>query len=59
MSEAIAFAIHLEDADVMGQAIEERACETHRSEGIGPFVEGQVAGDQSARASIAVADDVM
>jgi hypothetical protein len=29
--EAIAFAVHLEDADVMGQAIEERACETLRA----------------------------
>ncbi len=42
-----ALAIHFEDMDVMGQAIEERAGEAFRSEDLGPFVEGQVGGDES------------
>ena len=46
MREAIAVAIHLEDADVVGQAVKERACEALGPEGFGPFVEGQIAGDQ-------------
>ncbi|RKF14574.1 MFS transporter, partial [Altericroceibacterium spongiae] len=58
VSEAIAFAVHLEDADVMGQAIEERACETLGSEGFGPFVEGQVAGDQGGAAFVTLGDQL-
>ena len=37
-----ALAVHLEDMDVMGQAVEERAGEAFRSEDLGPFIEGQV-----------------
>lgn len=35
-----ALAIHLEDMDVMGQAVEERAGEAFRPEDLGPFIEG-------------------
>ncbi len=44
--EAKALAIHLEDMDVVCEPIEERAGETFRSEDLGPFIEGQVRGDQ-------------
>jgi hypothetical protein len=37
-----ALAIHLEDMDVVCQAVEERAGEAFRTEDLGPFIEGQV-----------------
>ena len=36
---AIALAVHLEDMDVMSEAVEERAGEALRAEDLGPFVE--------------------
>jgi hypothetical protein len=42
----------------MGQAIEERACETLRSKGFGPFVEGQVAGDEGGAAFVTLGDQL-
>ncbi len=38
----VAFAIHFEDMDVMGQAVEERAGEAFGAEDFGPLVERQV-----------------
>jgi hypothetical protein len=40
----VAFAVHREDADVMGKPVEERACQMLGTERLGPFVERQVAG---------------
>jgi hypothetical protein len=40
----------------MEQAIEERACETLGAESLGPFVEGQVAGDEGGAALVALGD---
>ena len=37
-----AFAVHLQDVDVMGEPIEESACEAFRAEDAGPFIERQV-----------------
>ena len=42
--------------DVVGQPIEQRAGETLVDEGGGPFVEGQVRGDDRGAALIALAD---
>lgn len=42
---AVAVAIHLKDADVVGQAVKERACEALGTECFGSFVEGQAAGN--------------
>ena len=44
--EAEAFTVHLQDVDMMGKAIEQRASEPLRSEDRGPFIEWQVAGHQ-------------
>jgi len=52
-----ALAVHLEDMDVMGQAVEERACEAFRSKDLGPFIEGQVGGDQDRATLVALAED--
>ena len=38
--QAIAFAIHLEDVDVVGQPVEERPGQALGSECLGPFIEG-------------------
>ena len=40
MFEAIALAVQLEDVDVMGQPIEQRASQPFGAEDLGPFVEG-------------------
>ena len=44
--EAVAVAVHLQDVDVMGNAVEQSAGEAFRAEDLGPFLEGQVAGHQ-------------
>lgn len=44
--EAIAVAIHLEDVDVVGDAAQQSAGQALGSQGLRPFVERKVAGDQ-------------
>ena len=56
MSKAIAFAVHLEDVDLVGQPVEERAGQPFGAEGLGPFIEGQIAGDQRGAALLALGD---
>ena len=55
LGEPIAVAVHLEDGDVVGQPVEQRAGEALGAEGLGPFVERQVAGDQGGAALVALA----
>ena len=40
LSQPVAFAVHLEDVDVVGEPVEERAGEALRAEHLGPLVEG-------------------
>ena len=54
--EPIAVAVHLEDVDVVGEAVEERAGEPLGAEYLGPFVEGQVGGDQGRAPLVALAE---
>jgi len=56
LAEAIAFAVHLENVDVVCQPVEKGAGQALGAEGFGPFVEGQVAGDQRGAALIALRD---
>ncbi len=42
----------------MGQPVEERAGETLGPEGLGPFVEGQIAGDQGGAALVTLRDQL-
>ena len=44
--EPIAVAVQLQDVDVMGQPIEQRAGESFGAEDLGPFIEGQIRGHQ-------------
>ena len=55
LAEAIAVAVHLEDADMMCQPVEQRAGQALGAEGLGPLVEGQIAGNQRGAAFIAFA----
>src|SRR5271168_932942 len=52
-----AVAIHLEDVNVVGETIEQRASEAFRGEHTGPLVERQVAGDDNGAALVALAED--
>ena len=52
-----AFAVHLEDVNVVSKAIEQRASEALGGEHTGPLVEGEVAGDDNRAALIALAED--
>ena len=56
LSQAIAFAVHLEDVDVVGQPVEERPGQALGAEGFRPFIEGQVARDQRGSALVALRD---
>jgi hypothetical protein len=54
--ETIAVAIHLEDVHVMGEPVEQGAGEPFGAEDLGPFLEGQVRGDQGRAALVALAE---
>ena len=44
--EAVTIAVHLQDVDVMGNAVEQSTGKPFGAEDLGPFLEGQVAGHQ-------------
>ena len=44
--EAVAVAVHLQDVDMVGEAVQQRSGETLRAEDLGPLVEGKVGGHQ-------------
>ena len=52
--EAITVAVHGRDADVVGEPVEQRACETLRSQDRGPILEGQVRGHDGRAALVAL-----
>ena len=58
LAQPVAFAVHLEDMDVVGQAIENGACEAFRAEDLGPFIERQVGCDDDGAAFVALRDDL-
>ena len=41
VSEAVAVAVHLQDMDMVGEAVQQRSGEPFRADHVGPFVEGQ------------------
>jgi hypothetical protein len=45
--EPIAFAVHLQDVDMMGEPVEQGAGEPFGAEYGSPFIERQIAGDRS------------
>ena len=54
--EAEAVAVHLEDMDVVGEAVEQRAGEPLRAEDLCPFGEGEVAGNHGGATFIALTE---
>ena len=58
MPEAAAVAVHLQDVDVVGETVQQRAGEAFRSEHLGPLIEGQVGSDQDGAALAALAEDL-
>jgi len=56
LRQAVGFAVHLQDVDVVGQAVEERAGEAFLAEGSGPLVERQVGCNDGGAALIALTD---
>ena len=58
MCQAVGFAVHFQDVDVVGQAVEERAGETFLAERGGPLVERQVGCNDGGAALIALTDQL-
>ena len=56
--EAVAVAVHLQDVDVVGEPVQQRAGEALRTEDLGPLIEGQVGGDQDGAPLVALAEDL-
>ena len=56
--ESEAGAVHLEDMNVMGKAIEQRAGQALGGEHAGPFVEGQIAGNDDGAPFVALTEDL-
>ena len=56
--EAIALAVQLQDVDVVGQSIEQRAGEAFGPEDLGLFVEGQIRGHERRRLLVALGEDL-
>ena len=54
--EAVAVAVHLQDVDVVGETVQQRTGQPFRPEDFGPFVEGQVGGDQDGAPLVALAE---
>ena len=52
----VAFPIHLQDVDMMGEAVEQSTGKPFRTEYGCPFIEWQVAGDESGTTLIALAE---
>jgi hypothetical protein len=53
-----AVAVELEDVNVVGETIEQRASEALRGEDAGPLVEGEIAGNDDRAAFVALAEDL-
>src|SRR3974377_462058 len=58
LGEPVAFAVHFENVDMMGQAIEQGAGEPLGSEYAGPFVERQIAGHEGRAPFVTLAEDL-
>jgi hypothetical protein len=57
-SEPITFAVHLQDVDVMGEPVEQRAGEPFRTRYRRPFIEWQIAGDRRGSTFIALTESL-
>ena len=58
VADAVAVAVHLQDMDVVGEPVQQRAGEAFRTEDLGPLIERQVGGDQDGAPLVALAEDL-
>src|SRR6516162_6208669 len=58
LREAVALAVHFEDVDVVGEAIQQGAGEPLRAKHAGPLVERQIAGHDYGAALVTLAEDL-
>ena len=56
--EPVALAVHLQDVNVVGEPIQQGSGQPLGPERLGPFVERQVAGDQSGTAFVTPAEEI-
>ena len=56
--EAVAFAVHFQDVDVVGEPVQQRAGEAFRAEDLGSLVEGQIGGHHDGAPLVALAEDL-
>ena len=56
--EAVAVAVHLQDVDVVGEPVQQRAGEAFRTEHLGPLIERQVGGYQDGAPLVALAEEL-
>ena len=56
--EPVALAVHLQDVDVVGEAVQQCAGEPLRPEHLGLYVEGKVGGHQDGTSFVALAEDL-
>ena len=54
LGQTIAVAVHLENVDMVGNAVEQCAGQTFGSQGFGPFVKRKIAGDQGRAAFVSL-----
>ena len=58
LSEAVAFAVHLQDVNAVSETVQQSADQSLRAEDLGPLVEGQVGGDQDRPSFVSLAEDL-
>ena len=56
--EAVALAVHLQDVDVVGEPVQQRAGEAFRAEDSGPLVKGEIGGHHDGAPLVALAEDL-
>ena len=55
--EAVAVAVHLQDVDMVGKPVQQRAGQPFRAENFGPLLKRKVGCDQGGTAFVALAED--
>ena len=56
--EPVALAVHFQDVDVVGEAVQQRAGKAFRAEDLSPLIEGEVGGHQDGTPLLALAEDL-
>ena len=56
--ETIALAVHFQDMDMVGEAVQQRPGQAFGAEHLGPLVEGKIAGQQGGAAFVTLAEDL-